>query len=149
MATAVLTSGTILVEEDLRKQARELVEEAHDRSFQEVSVSMDDGSVMVLSEDLSKFVSRVVEGLSRGPLSITMLPDELTTTVAAELLGISRPTLMKWIATGRISAHKAGSHARLLTDEVLAFRKTLRAQRQTAFDALRALDEEFGLDDVK
>lgn len=144
--TVLLTNGTVLVDETLRAQASELVRQAHDRSFRGIKLVTDDGSEVELSADLGAFVGHVLEGLARGPVSVTTLPDELTTTVAAELVGVSRPTLMKLVRDGELTAKKVGSHTRLSTTDVLAFRKTRARSRRAAFAALRALDEEFGED---
>ncbi|MGO3024125.1 MAG: helix-turn-helix domain-containing protein [Brevibacterium sp.] len=78
----------------------------------------------------------------QGSVSIGQLPTELTSTVAADMLSISRPTLMKWVDEGRIDSFKKGSHTRFRRDDVLDLRKRNAAARQSAFDALRKLDEE-------
>ena len=66
------------------------------------------------------------------PVSVTTMPENLTTTAAAGLLGLSRPTLMKFIREGRIPAHKVGSHHRLPSTDVLALREKLHRERQQA-----------------
>src|SRR5699024_464829 len=78
----------------------------------------------------------------QGSVSIGQLPVELTSTVAADLLSISRPTLMKWVAEGRIGSYKKGSHTRFNRDEVLDLRQRNAAARRSAFEELRSLDEE-------
>lgn len=78
----------------------------------------------------------------QGSVSIGQLPVELTSTVAADLLSISRPTLMKWVAEGRIGSFKKGSHTRFDRDEVLDLRRRNAAARSSAFEELRNLDEE-------
>ena len=78
----------------------------------------------------------------QGSVSIGQLPVELTSTVAADLLSISRPTLMKWVAEGRIGSFKKGSHTRFNRDEVLDLRQRNAAARRSAFEELRSLDEE-------
>ena len=70
------------------------------------------------------------------------LPEELTTTVAAKLLGVSQPTLMKMIDRGDIPAHKVMSEHRLKTSDVRAFQKARLERQRVAFDELRTLDDE-------
>ncbi len=48
---------------------------------------------------------------------------------------------MKLIADGKLPAHKAGSHTRVLAADVLAFREQEREAQRRAFDELRKLDQ--------
>lgn len=92
--------------------------------------------------DLARIIRNVVLAMASGDrISIaTTLPEELTTTVAASQLGVSRPTLMKMIGNGEIASHKVGSHHRLLAAVEEYKRRRLQRQRE-AFDKLRGLDE--------
>jgi excisionase family DNA binding protein len=81
-----------------------------------------------------------------GTVTIGSMPEELTTTSAADLLGISRPTLMKLIREGQMMAHKVGTHTRLNTSDVLAYRDRLREQQRAALWELRDFEESEGLD---
>jgi excisionase family DNA binding protein len=69
------------------------------------------------------------------------LPDELTSTIAASMLGVSRSTLMKLHNEGEIDSRRVGSHHRFRTDEVLGLLERRRKTQRRAFDALRELDE--------
>ncbi|SDZ15962.1 helix-turn-helix domain-containing protein [Herbiconiux ginsengi] len=144
MSTKLLSNGTVLVDEDLRKQAEALVAEAHDRSLSGLFVSLDDGQQIKVSADLGRFFVGVLERLAHGPVSVMTLPDELTTTTAAEMLGISRPTLMKLIAAGEIASTKVGSHTRLATKDVLECKKIRDQRRAASFEMLRATDDGVG-----
>lgn len=77
-----------------------------------------------------------------GSVSIAQMPDELTSTVAADLLGVSRPTLLKWTREGLIDSFKVGSHTRFHRADVLRLREQREAGRRAAFEKLRALDAE-------
>lgn len=61
------------------------------------------------------------------------------------MLGISRPTLMKLVAEGKLAAHKVGTHTRVLTTDVSEFREVQREAQRRAFDELRELDSELEL----
>jgi excisionase family DNA binding protein len=125
-----------------RRQAHAFVENVPSSMLDTFTAQTRSGQVSVPSE-LSTVLRKVVEVLaSGGTVTIGSLPEDLTTTVAAEQLGISRPTLMKMIRAGDIPAHKVGSHTRLKSADVLGFRRArLEAQRK-AFDELRALEAE-------
>lgn len=60
---------------------------------------------------------------------------------AAEILGISRPTLVKLIRDGAIPASKVGTHHRLLAEDVFSYLKERRARQREALDRLRELDD--------
>lgn len=141
MSVLLASGNTVIVDQDLRDQAEALVNEQQDRMIRRVGIVNDDGSEVDLSPALAEFIRHVLEGLSRGPVSITTLPEELTTTTAAEMLAISRPTLMKWISNGVLPSYKVGSHSRLRTSDVLAYRAEVRARRSSAFDDLRAFED--------
>ena len=97
-----------------------------------------------LPPEISSLLTRVLETLaSGGSLTISAMPEDLTTTQAARLLGESRPTLMKRIRNGELGSSKAGTHHRLKTEEVLALRRKLLEERREAARRLLALEDEF------
>lgn len=87
---------------------------------------------------LKVIINEVMQAIARDlPISITTMPKELTTTNAAAILGVSRPTLMKYVRDGRIKAHKVGTHHRLLSRDVLKLADLLKEeQRQAVFDLM-------------
>jgi excisionase family DNA binding protein len=100
-----------------------------------------------LPPELASILATVIEVMARGgSVTIGSLPEELTTSVAAEQLGISRPTLMKMIQNGEISAHRKGTHHRLKLSDVLAAKRARLERQRQAFDELRALED--ALDEV-
>ncbi len=58
----------------------------------------------------------------RDKIVIGRVPEALTSTVAADLLSVSRPTLMTWVRDGGIESFKAGMHTRFRRDEALRAR---------------------------
>lgn len=77
-----------------------------------------------------------------GSVTIGRVPDELTSTVAAEMLGVTRPTLIKWAREGVIDFFQVGTHTRFHRDAVLRLKQERAAARRAAFEELRALDME-------
>jgi len=104
-------------------------------------VLCDDSSA--LPDELAGLVKQVLSAVAAGtPVSLSTLPDELTTTMAARQLGVSRPTLMRMIRDGELTARLVGTHHRLATADVLAAKRQRLARQRQAFDELRELEEQ-------
>lgn len=84
-----------------------------------------------LTEQLHAILKQVVQALSHGQsVSILTRDQEISTQQAAEILGLSRPTVVKLIEEGELSAHVPGAVRRKLRlADVLAYREELRARR--------------------
>lgn len=70
-----------------------------------------------------------------------------TTTEAATMLGLSRPTLMKLIASGEIAHVKVGTHHRVPAQAMLEFQRARRVRRENAAQALASFSNEIGFVD--
>ncbi|GAB3127414.1 helix-turn-helix domain-containing protein [Glaciibacter psychrotolerans] len=144
MTPTMLREDTILVDDEVRVEAEKLIDEVCDTPVTGVLVTFN-GVSSPLPPALARFLVNVLERTAEGgTLTVQSMPEELTTTVAARMLGVSRPTLMKWIAAGDITAVKVGSHSRLRSQEVLAFKQQRDAARRSTFDDLRATADELG-----
>ncbi|MFV0634757.1 excisionase family DNA-binding protein [Demequina sp.] len=101
---------------------------------------------LMVPAELHGMVQAVIAAVARGEtVTVGTLPDELSTSVAAEQLGVSRPTLMKLIAEGSLKAHKVGTHTRVKTEDVTQFRRERLERQRDAFESLRALEDELGI----
>ena len=105
-------------------------------------VSLESAVPPELARILTAVVAVVAAG---GTVTIGSVPSEVTTTTAAQMLDISRPTLMKLIGEGEIPAHKVGTHTRLKSTDVIAYQERLRDTQRAAFDDLRAFEDAEGL----
>lgn len=113
-----------------------------------ITVGLHGGRSVEMPPELTSLVSQVLDLLGRGcTVTVGSIPNEVTTTIAAKMLSISRPTLMKLINQGEISAHKVGSHTRLFSKDVIAYRDEQRDAQREAFQQLRELEDQLGLDD--
>ncbi len=91
--------------------------------------------------EVGRILQQVLTVIAQGgSVTISATPNELTTSSAAGVLGISRPTLAKMVSDGRIPAHKVGSHMRFRSDDVFAELRARRARERAAFEALRELE---------
>ncbi|RIJ78769.1 DNA-binding protein [Nakamurella silvestris] len=100
-----------------------------------------------IPSELAALLRKILDAVADGrTVTIGTLPDELTTSAAAEMLGISRPTLMKLVRSEEIPGHKVGTHTRVRTADVLAFQRRRLERQRRAFDDLRSLEDELGLE---
>lgn len=131
-------------------QARELVARLRDKTNEPLRLALRDatGESVEAPAELTALLRKVVEAMGSGAtVTIGTLPKELTTTTAAKMLGISRPTLMQLIGKNELPAHRVGSHTRVFTEDVQKYREARVASRRQGIDELRALEDELGVDD--
>ena len=90
-----------------------------------------DGLLVDLPSEVYQVLIDVVEALHAGR-AITVAPQltRLTTMEAANLLGISRPTLVKLLEAGAIAFEQPGRHRRVRLADVLAYRDRRRQDRR-------------------
>lgn len=130
------TASAILTGERETALARDVLQSL-DGPTGELSVARDSEAPQPLPPELGRLLQNVLESIASGSsITVRALPDELTTSTAASVLGVSRPTLMKMIKNGEIPAHKVGAHTRLMRDDVTAARRARRERERTAFAAL-------------
>jgi excisionase family DNA binding protein len=95
--------------------------------------------------EIHRMLRQVVEALLQG-LAVTIAPQNttLTTQQAAELLGVSRPTVIKLLDKGDIPFERVASHRRILLRDLLAYRERRRAEQYAALEAtaVNLADEE-------
>lgn len=144
MTVATLLDETVLIEPPLQETACDLVEEVGDLRVTELVLRAGDRE-LVVPDSLTKLFLRVIgQAAEGGAFTMRTMPEEVTTTVAADMLGISRPTLMKLIAAGEITPRKVGSHNRLASQDVIRLSKKRAEVRRAAFERLRELEDELG-----
>lgn len=102
-------------------------------------LSADGKTPVELPDEVCQALRRAVDAIRNG-LSVTVTPttQTLTTQQAADLLGISRPTLIKALDAHKLPYTRAGTHRRLALTDVLAYREHRRQAQHAALDALAA-----------
>jgi excisionase family DNA binding protein len=119
------------------------------RSGQSIRLVDTDGNPIDVPGELLAMLRAVVEQLSAGNgVSVASLHAELTTVEAAEMLGVSRPHLVKLLEQGAMPHRMVGSHRRVRLVDVLAYRDRQDEQSRRALDELTAQAEELGLYDA-
>jgi excisionase family DNA binding protein len=95
-----------------------------------------------------KLLSHILKAMSQGkPVSLVPVATEVTTQKAAEILGCSRPHLVKLLEEGKVEYTKVGKHRRIKFEDVLKYKEQLKkGQKQRIIDIMN-YDEEIGLYD--
>ncbi len=108
------------------------------------------GEQAVLSKPLHNLLKDIVRRLSDGRRLVVM-PEEkqLTTQEAGELLGMSRPYLIRLLDAEQIPYHLVGKHRRIALRDVLAYAKRRSEGRRAALDKMARDAYDAGLYDNK
>lgn len=92
---------------------------------------------VAVPQDAVLHLRAVLERLASGH-RVRVVDDEaeLTTQEAADLLNLSRPHFVRLLEAGKLPFHTVGTHRRVLTADVLAYKAARSAKREAAFRAL-------------
>jgi excisionase family DNA binding protein len=101
---------------------------------------------VALPEGAIRLLVEVLAEMGKGR-AVAVLPVEarLTTQEAAELLGVSRPFVVKALRAGHIPHEMVGTHRRILLKDVMAYKRSLLRAQNRAMDALVKQAQELGL----
>jgi excisionase family DNA binding protein len=104
-----------------------------------------EGDQVEVPEGLHMVLLHVVEALMAGH-AVTVAPQssKLTTQQAADLLGVSRPTVVRLIDQGELPSERIGSRRKVLLRELLDYRER---RRQRQYDAITATGVELDAED--
>lgn len=100
----------------------------------------EEGDHVEIPESVHRVLLQVLEAMAAGK-AVTVAPQSklLTTQQAADLLGLSRPTVVKLIDEGQLQGETPGKRRRMVKlDEVLKYRASRREQQ---FEALLSEDD--------
>jgi excisionase family DNA binding protein len=71
-------------------------------------------------------------------------PLQLTTQRAANLLGVSRPFMVRLLEEGKLPFHMVGSHRRVYLKDLLAYQKRRDEERHDAINRMARMELEAG-----
>ncbi len=98
-----------------------------------------------LPRSIRSVLERVAELLAAGRgVAIVPVDAELSTREAADLLGVSRPTLIKLLEAGEIGFSRPNSSRRIPLEEVLAYKHRRSTKRRTLLAKMTAESVEMG-----
>lgn len=93
-----------------------------------------------------RMLLRILEEMARGN-AVTLIPihAELTTQEAADMLKISRPSLIQLLDQGRIDYRRVGTHRRVKFESLMKYRRQMDDARRQALKDLATYDQELGI----
>ena len=98
-----------------------------------------------LPDSVYHILKDVVANMMRGrTIFLTPQENRMTTQAAANLLGCSRPHVVKLLDSGAIPFERVGQHRRVLLNDLLTYRKNRDAERRAALNALAKSEFESG-----
>ncbi len=106
------------------------------------------GERLELPDAVYRLLKDIARNMQLGR-AIILIPEnqQLTTQRAADLLGVSRPHLIKLLEAGDLPYHKAGSHRRIYLKDLIAYQKRRDRERKAALDRIAKEAFESGLYD--
>ena len=111
----------------------------------------DEAGKVELTAPVLAILKQVIQILGHGQsISVLTRGQEISTQQAAAILGVSRPTVVKLIDAGELSARVPGAaRRRLHLSEVLAYCDALRSRRDRFIAESAAEYDDAGADDVE
>ena len=95
-----------------------------------------------------KLLANILKAMGEGKLiSIVPIATEMSTQAAAELLGCSRPHLVKLLEAGQINFTKIGKHRRVKFDDIVKYKASMKKEQEQRLIDMMKSDEESGLYD--
>lgn len=95
-----------------------------------------------------KLLGEILKSMGEGtPISIVPIATEVTTQKAAEILGCSRPHIVKLLEQGEIEFTLVGRHRRILFEDVIKYKNEMKEKQKKHIIDIMNFDEEQGLYD--
>lgn len=152
MASVLTTPASVTASSEEVQAVRTVVEVSHAvhaESAEDLLRALNDHEeTRTAFEQILPLVQRVLGVLAEGgSVTVGAIPAEITTTTAAALLGISRPTLMKRVRAGDIPHHMVGSHVRFASADIMELRDRQLQAARDAFEEARREQDALGIVD--
>ena len=107
------------------------------------------GESVALPPSVRALLAEIARNMEAGKaVSVVAEHQELTTQRAANILGVSRPFLVRTLEDGKIEFHMAGSHRRIYLSDLLEFKAKRDRARHEAVKRLARADVEAGTYDT-
>jgi excisionase family DNA binding protein len=115
---------------------------------QKIDIQGKDGNIhaIELPVNMLYLLLEALTQLGEGnAVNLTPIHSELTTQEAADLLNISRPSLIKLLDEKQIPYHRVGNRRKVKFTDVSSYKDKIDKKRRKTLDELSDLDQELGL----
>lgn len=111
------------------------------------AVGAPESSAVELPPEARTLLLRILGHMANGD-AVTVVPvaAEVTAQQAAEILGVSRPFVIRLVDDGKLACRLVGTHRRIPLVDLLAFKQANRAERRAIAAELTAEAQELGFD---
>ena len=93
-----------------------------------------------------RMLVRILEEMAKGnAITLILVHAELSTQEAADMLHISRPSLIHLLDEGKIDYRKVGTHRRVRYEALMKFKRQADTDRKAALAEFAAYDRELGI----
>lgn len=146
LSPTTCVADRIMIDDTEISQAREVA--ANHRRKPQLLLDSGDGALVALPAPLQRMLFHTLKAVgNNGQATISRMPEVMSSTTAAQYLGVSRPTLIQWAKQGKLASHMVGKHHRFATPDVVALAKKQARERAEAFERLRELEREMGIEE--
>lgn len=110
-----------------------------------VNVVGGQGRKLLLPQSIVGLLDEILKNIQAGK-AVSIVPEhqELSTQRAANLLGVSRPFLVRLLAEDKIPFHLVGSHRRVYLQDVLAYKARRDKARHASIVRMARMEVEAG-----
>lgn len=145
---------TLSLSKRLSKSEQRIAEKSHEALSQilehshftmiEIEIEETKEKLQIPSRAMELF-NEILKEMSQGrPIAIVPIATEVTTQKAAEILGCSRPHLVKLLENGKLDFVKVGRHRRIKFEDVVNYKQKMKAEQKSRLVEMMHNDEELG-----
>lgn len=138
-----LSKSEQLIAEKSHEALSQILEHFH---FTMIEIEIEETKVklQIPSRALELF-NEILKAMSQDkPIAIVPIATEVTTQKAAEILGCSRPHLVKLLENGKLDFIKVGRHRRIKFEDVVNYKQKMKAEQKSRLVEMMHNDEELG-----
>lgn len=128
-----------------RDAARRVARRLRETDGAELMVRTGSGELEHLPHGVARLTASMLEEVAEGhTVALVSEAEEVSTSVAAAFLGVSRPHVVKLIEAGLLPRRMAGSHRRVRVADLAVYKRSVE-RRRAFLDEIAAEAQEQGL----